>query len=93
MLEFFVRAVIRNLDVFSSANDAVVPKPEAERTSCKALDAVEIASCDRRIRTSDRNHISLNVIPTVRFDVEDVQEICRRLFMRHAARCNERDYT
>jgi hypothetical protein len=92
MLDFFVRAVIRNLDVFSSANDAVVPIPETERTSCEALDAVVVASCDSRIRTSDCNHTSLNVVPAVRFDVEDVQEICRRLLMRYAARCNERHY-
>jgi biotin carboxylase/acetyl-CoA carboxylase carboxyltransferase component/biotin carboxyl carrier protein len=84
---FFVRAVIRNLEVFSSANDAVVSIPEAERTFCEALDAVEMASCDRRFRRTDCNHIFLNVIPTVRIDVEDVQKICRRLFMRYAARC------
>jgi biotin carboxylase/acetyl-CoA carboxylase carboxyltransferase component/biotin carboxyl carrier protein len=84
---FFVRAVIRNLEVFSSANDAVVSIPEAERTFCEALDAVEMASCDSRFRRTDCNHIFLNVIPTVRIDVEDVQKICRRLFMRFAARC------
>jgi Acetyl-CoA carboxylase, central region len=75
MLDFLL-GLIRNLGVFSSANDAVVPISEAERTSCEALDGVEIASCDSRIRRTDCNHISLNVIPTVRIDVEDVQDIC-----------------
>lgn len=84
---FFVRAVIRHVDVFSSANDAVVTIPEAERTFVEALDAVEMASCDRRFRRTDCNHIFINVIPTVRVDVEDIQKICKRMFMRYAQRC------
>lgn len=84
---FFVRAVIRHVDVFSSANDAVVTIPEAERTFVEALDAVEMASCDRRFRRTDCNHIFINVIPTVRVDVEDIQKICKRMFMRFAQRC------
>jgi biotin carboxylase/acetyl-CoA carboxylase carboxyltransferase component/biotin carboxyl carrier protein len=84
---FFVRAVIRHVDVFSSANDAIVTIPEAERSFVEALDAVEMASCDRRFRRTDCNHIFINVIPTVRIDVEDVQKICRRMFMRYAQRC------
>lgn len=84
---FFVRAVIRHVDVFSSANDAVVTIPEAERTFVEALDAVEMASCDRRFRRTDCNHIFINVIPTVRIDVEDIQKICKRMFMRYAQRC------
>jgi hypothetical protein len=54
-----------------------VPIPEAGQTLCEYLDAVVMACCDSRTRKTDRNHISLNVIRTVRIDVEDVQEICR----------------
>jgi Acetyl-CoA carboxylase, central region len=89
MLDIFVRAVIRSFGGLSFANDAVGPIPEAKRTSCEALDAVDIAICDSRIRTIDYSHITLNVIPTVRIDVEDMQEICRRLFVRYSACCNE----
>lgn len=84
---FFVRSVIRHADVISSSNDAVVSIPEAERTFVEALDAVEMASCDRRFKRTDCNHIFINVIPTVRIDVEDVQKICKRLFMRYSQRC------
>lgn len=84
---FFVRAVIRHVDVFASSSDAIVSIPEAERTFVEALDAVEMASCDRRFRRTDCNHIFLNVIPTVRIDVEDVQKICKRMFMRYSTRC------
>jgi Acetyl-CoA carboxylase, central region len=77
---FFVRAMIRNFEVFSSANDAVMPVPEAERTFCEALHAAEMAGCDSGFRRTDCNHISLNVIPAVRIDAEYMQEICRRLF-------------
>jgi hypothetical protein len=71
---FFVRALIRNLEVFPSASDAIVSVPEAERMFCEALDAVEMASCDIRCRRTDCKHIFLNVIPTVRVDVENVQK-------------------
>lgn len=84
---FFVRAVIRHVDVFSSTDDAVVSIPEAERTFVEALDAIEMASCDRRFRRTDCNHIFINVIPIVRIDVEDIEKICRRLFLRYASRC------
>lgn len=85
---FFVRAVIRHADVFSSARDgAVVSMPEAERAFVEALDAVEMASCNRHFRRTDFNHIFLNVIPPVQIDVDDVEAICKRMFQRYAGRC------
>ncbi len=84
---FFVRAVIRQADVISrGTGDGVVSIPEAERTFVEALDAVEMASCDRRLRRTDFNHIFLNLIPPVQIDVEDVETICRRMFQRYSAR-------
>ena len=70
-----------------------MPIPEAEGTSSESLDAVMMASYNSRFRRTDCNFISLNVIQSVRIDVEGVQEICRRLYMRNSARCNERDYS
>lgn len=85
---FFVRAVIRQADIFSnSRNGTVVTMPEAERTFVEALDAVEMANCDRRFRRTDFNHIFLNVIPPVQIDIDDVEAICRRMFQRYAKRC------
>eukprot|EP00178_Gracilaria_changii_P014241 TRINITY_DN402_c0_g1_i1.p1 TRINITY_DN402_c0_g1~~TRINITY_DN402_c0_g1_i1.p1 ORF type:complete len:2462 (+),score=353.38 TRINITY_DN402_c0_g1_i1:1194-8579(+) len=85
---FFVRAVIRQADVFSSSNEgALVSMPEAERTFIEALDAVEMANCDRRFRRTDFNHIFLNIVPSVEIDIEDVEAICRRMFQRYANRC------
>lgn len=84
---FFVRAVIRHVDVFSSANDAVVQIPEAERTFVEALDAVEMASCDRRFRRTDCNHVFINVIPMINIAAEEVQKVCKKIFMRYARRC------
>lgn len=84
---FFVRAVIRQADVFSNPNDgAVVSMPEAERTFIEALDAVEMANCDRRFRRTDFNHIFLNIVPALEIEIEDVEAICRRMFQRYAAR-------
>lgn len=84
---FFVRAVIRQANVFTSGRgDGVVSIPEAEQTFVEALDAVEMASCDRRFRRTDFNQIFLNVIPAVRIDIEDVETICRRMFQRFATR-------
>lgn len=84
---FFVRAVIRQADVITrGTGDGVVSIPEAERTFVEALDAVEMASCDRRLRRTDFNHIFLNLIPPVQIDVEDVETICRRIFQRYSAR-------
>ncbi len=84
---FFVRAVIRQADVITSGRgDGVVSIPEAERTFVEALDAVEMASCDRRFRRTDFNQIFLNLIPAVQIDVEDVETICRRMFQRYASR-------
>lgn len=86
---FFVRAVIRQADVITKmgSGHVVVSIPEAERTFVEALDAVEMASCDRRFRRTDFNHIFLNLIPPVQIDIEDVEKICRRMFQRYAARC------
>lgn len=85
---FFVRAVIRRADVFANSKDGtIVSMPEAERTFVEALDAVEMASCDRRFRRTDFNHVFLNVVPPVQIDIEDVEAICRRMFQRYAARC------
>eukprot|EP00737_Agarophyton_chilense_P001387 gb/GEZJ01001557.1/.p1 GENE.gb/GEZJ01001557.1/~~gb/GEZJ01001557.1/.p1 ORF type:complete len:2331 (-),score=312.23 gb/GEZJ01001557.1/:1422-8057(-) len=85
---FFVRAVIRQADVFSgSKNGTIVSMPEAERTFIEALDAVEMANCDRRFRRTDFNHIFLNIVPSVEIDIEDVEAICRRMFQRYANRC------
>lgn len=85
---FFVRAVIRQADVFANSKDgAVVSMPEAERTFVEALDAIEMASCDRRFRRTDFNHIFLNVVPPVQIDIDDVETICRRMFQRYAIRC------
>jgi hypothetical protein len=50
---YFVRAMIRNFEVFSSANDAVMPIPEEERTFCEALHAAEMAGCDSGFRRTD----------------------------------------
>lgn len=85
---FFVRAVIRQADVFStSADGAIISMPEAERIFVEALDAIDMASCDRRFRRTDFNHMFLNVIPPVHIDIEDVETICRRMFQRYANRC------
>lgn len=85
---FFVRAVIRQADVFATSKDGpIVSMPEAERTFVEALDAVEMASCDRRFRRTDFNHIFLNVVPPVQIDIDDVETICRRMFQRYANRC------
>lgn len=85
---FFVRAVIRQADVFCNSGDGgLVSMPEAERTFTEALDAVEMARCDRRFRRTDFNHIFLNVIPPVQIDIDDVEAICRRMFQRYANRC------
>lgn len=85
---FFVRAVIRHADVFSSSRDGpAVSIPDAERTFVEALDAVEMARCDRRLGRTDFNHIFLNVVPAVKIDIDDVESICRRMFQRYAARC------
>lgn len=85
---FFVRAVIRHADVISNPRDgSAVSIPEAERTFIDALDAVEMARCDRRLKRTDFNHIFLNVIPPVNVDIDDVEAICRRMFQRFATRC------
>jgi len=84
---FFVRAVIRQADVITRGEGhGIVSIPEAERTFVEALDAVEMASCDRRLRRTDFNHIFLNLIPAVQIEIEDVEKICRRMFTRYAAR-------
>jgi hypothetical protein len=87
MLDFIFRAVNWDFGVFSSANDAVVPVADSERTSCEAVDAVKVARCYSRIRRTDCNCISLNEMPTVGNDVEYLQDVCRRLFKLHAAGC------
>eukprot|EP00172_Hildenbrandia_rubra_P004148 Plantae.Rhodophyta-Hildenbrandia_rubra.ctg785.p1 GENE.Plantae.Rhodophyta-Hildenbrandia_rubra.ctg785~~Plantae.Rhodophyta-Hildenbrandia_rubra.ctg785.p1 ORF type:complete len:1318 (-),score=208.85 Plantae.Rhodophyta-Hildenbrandia_rubra.ctg785:470-4423(-) len=84
---FFVRAVVHHAEVFKTTSDAVVAIPEAERIFNEALDAVEMAKCDRRYLRTDSNHIFLNVLPPVSIDFEDVESICRRMFLRCAARC------
>jgi hypothetical protein len=55
MLDFIFRAVNWDFGVFLSANDAVVPVADSERTSCEAVDAVEVACCYSRIRRTDCN--------------------------------------
>jgi hypothetical protein len=76
MLDIFVRAVNCDFGVFPSANDAVVPYTGfGADVSCEALDAVEVASFDSRIRRTDCNFLSLSKIPTVGNGVEDVQDI------------------
>lgn len=85
---FFVRAVVRHADVISHPRDgSAVSIPEAERAFIDALDAVEMARCDRRLKRTDFNHIFLNVIPPVAVDIDDVEAICRRMFQRFATRC------
>lgn len=85
---FFVRAVVRHADVISNPRDgSAVSIPEAERTFIDALDAVEMARCDRRLKRTDFNHIFLNVIPPVTVDIDDVEAICKRMFQRFATRC------
>lgn len=84
---FFVRAVIRQANVFTSGRgEGIVSIPEAERTFVEALDAVEMASCDRRFRRTDFNQIFLNLIPDLCIAIEDVETICRRMFQRFATR-------
>ena len=84
----FVRAVIRLANIFASSNaGAIVSIPDAERTFVEALDAVEMASCDRRFRRTDFNHIFLNVIPPVKVEIDDIEALCRRMFQRYANRC------
>lgn len=85
---YFVRAVIRQAAVVSATgDDAVVSMPEAERAFAEALDAIEMASCNRRFRRTDFNHVFLNVIPPVQIEMEDVEAICRRMFHRYSSRC------
>ncbi|KAA8495577.1 Acetyl-CoA carboxylase [Porphyridium purpureum] len=84
---FFVRAVIRQADIFSSPSEVVVAIPEAERAFSEALDALEVGRFDRRFQRTDFNHIFLNLIPVLNIDVEDVEAICRRIFFRYASRC------
>ena len=42
-----------------------------------ALDAVEMAICDRRLRRTDFNHVFLNLISLVQIHIENVEAICR----------------
>jgi hypothetical protein len=60
---------------FHPPTTQLCPIPDSERTSCEALDAVEVASFDSRIRRTDCNFVSLSKIPTVGNGVEDVQDI------------------
>ncbi|KAJ8902947.1 hypothetical protein NDN08_006265 [Rhodosorus marinus] len=84
---FFVRAVIQHAAVFSTASDALVAIPEAEKTFVEALDALELGRCDPRFRHADLNHIFLNLVKEIDVNVDDVDAICRRLFLRYAQRC------
>lgn len=85
---FFVRAVIRYADIYSNSREGpAVSIPEAERTFIDALDALEIARCNRKLDRTDFNHVFLNVIPPVNIELDDVEAICRRMFQRYATRC------
>ena len=85
---FFVRVVVRQAAaVMTTSDDAVVSIPEAERAFAEALDAVEMASCNRRFRRTDFNHIFLNIVPPLQIEMEDVEAICRRMFQRYSSRC------
>jgi acetyl-CoA carboxylase/biotin carboxylase 1 len=85
---FFVRAFVRQADVYASPSDtAAVSIPEAERTFVACLDALETARCDRRFRRTDFNHLFLHLIPRVPIDVDDVEAICTRIFHRFSSRC------
>jgi hypothetical protein len=68
---FSVRAV-RNLGVFSSTNDAVVPIPEAEGRLWEAPEAMDMSGCDQ----------CFNVIRTVRLDFRDGKNESSGIFMR-----------
>jgi hypothetical protein len=65
--------VIRNLEVIYLPTTQLF-LPEAEPTFYKALDAVELASCDSRFRRTDGKHIFHIVITTFRIDVEEMQK-------------------
>mmetsp|Transcript_4601 Transcript_4601/g.13903 ORF Transcript_4601/g.13903 Transcript_4601/m.13903 type:complete len:2305 (+) Transcript_4601:192-7106(+) len=84
---FFVRAVIQHGAVFSTSGDALVAFPEAEKTFVEALDALELGRCDPRFRHADFNYIFLNVVQKIPVNVDDVEAICRRLFLRYVTRC------
>ncbi|KAK4531784.1 hypothetical protein CCYA_CCYA09G2641 [Cyanidiococcus yangmingshanensis] len=85
---FFVRAFVRQADVYASPSDTTaVSIPEAERTFVACLDALETARCDRRFRRTDFNHLFLHLIPRVPIDVDDVEAICTRIFHRFSSRC------
>jgi hypothetical protein len=71
------RAVIRNIEVFSSANDAVVPIPETEGKYYEVPEAMEMSGCDNVFK----------VILTVHIDVEEVENKSRGSVMLHEARC------
>jgi hypothetical protein len=81
------RAVIRNIEVFSSANDAVVPIPETERKYYEVPEAMEMSGCDnvfkvipgvfeysiRRIRILKKWKISIRIrIGKLEFDSREL---------------------
>ncbi|EME32530.1 bifunctional acetyl-CoA carboxylase/biotin carboxylase [Galdieria sulphuraria] len=84
---FFVRSFIRNADALLLPNEVAISIPEAERSFAESLDALEMARCDRRFRYTEFNHIFLCVLPPVSIDSDEVEAICRRMFLRYAARC------
>jgi len=84
---FFVRSFIRNADALLLPNEVAISIPEAERIFAESLDALEMARCDRRFRSTEFNHIFLCVLPPVSIDSDEVEAICRRMFLRYAARC------
>ncbi|GJQ13401.1 hypothetical protein GpartN1_g5192.t1 [Galdieria partita] len=84
---FFVRSFIRNADALLLPNEVAISIPEAERIFAESLDALEMARCDRRFRYTEFNHIFLCVLPPVSIDSDEVEAICRRMFLRYAARC------
>eukprot|EP00871_Galdieria_phlegrea_P005615 jgi/Galph1/6054/GphlegSOOS_G4712.1 len=84
---FFVRSFIRNADALILPNEVAISIPEAEKTFAESLDALEMARCNRRFRSTEFNHIFLCVLPPVSINADEVETICRRMFLRYASRC------
>eukprot|EP00741_Cyanophora_paradoxa_P025193 tig00000350_g24318.t1 len=83
---FFVRALVRQADIFTGSNETVVSIPDAERVFSEALKALEVAMCDARYKKTEQNHIFLNILPDIAIDVESLYHIMRRIYSRYSAR-------
>eukprot|EP01135_Chromosphaera_perkinsii_P003334 Nk52_evm34s240 gene=Nk52_evmTU34s240 len=83
---FFVRAIIRHADLYSSEKSKEYFFAEGERLMIQALDELEVAMTEKQYGRTDCNHIFLHFVPTVGFDPITIRTALRGLIMRHGKR-------